>query len=276
MLSKASEVVKLMRELTDHVMKILQKWQVDQARFERQIPEASVKGFQMPWSEEINTLAVNKLKELGFKGTIQSEESGLEVIGEEDDLIYLDPIDGSRNAARRLPYYSFSAGWYKNSEPFVGYVRNLANMDEFLYADGKCLFNGKRIKKPIIRPPNECGVMVERPQSFKNILPILDQLRKKVRFFRIMGATSLDMAYVASGFMDAMVDLDRGVWMSDIGGARIFLDAMGGIVTDLPGKPLPIHTEPGVTPRIIASTHPEIHDVLLDVFDDWIVWILAS
>ncbi|MCC6052460.1 MAG: hypothetical protein LM585_04415, partial [Fervidicoccaceae archaeon] len=51
---------------------------------------------------------VNQLKELGFKGKIVTEETGVIEVGDSDLIAIIDPLDGSINYSLGIPWFSIS------------------------------------------------------------------------------------------------------------------------------------------------------------------------
>ena len=75
------------------------------------------------------------VKHLSPFGQILSEESGY--IGEGDDLIIIDPIDGSDNLKSNFPYYGASVALKRDNKTIAGMVCNFANGDCFIRANGE-------------------------------------------------------------------------------------------------------------------------------------------
>ncbi len=127
---------------------------------------------------------------------VVSEESG--VVGEGDVVVALDPVDGTFNAERGIPFYSVSL-CFSNSESyggaFFGYVFNLATGDEY-YADQTAYKNGERIeasKTEEVSKANAIFYYPHRKLEFKRV--------------RIFGAASLEICLVADGSVDCFVDI---------------------------------------------------------------------
>ncbi|MDD2835179.1 MAG: inositol monophosphatase, partial [Methanothrix sp.] len=59
-----------------------------------------------------------------------------------------------------------------------------------------------------------------------------------VRRIRTLGSTALEMALVASGRLDAFVDLRGMMRVVDIAAGRLILEEAGGMVTDSAGEAL--------------------------------------
>jgi len=75
------------------------------------------------------------VKHLSPFGQILSEESGY--IGEGDDLIIIDPIDGSDNLKSKFPYYGASIALKQEGETTAAMVCNFANGDCFIRVNGE-------------------------------------------------------------------------------------------------------------------------------------------
>lgn len=65
---------------------------------------------------------------------------------------------------------------------------------------------------------------------------ILEPLVKDVRGTRSYGSAAIELAYVASGRLDAYLTMRLAPW--DFAAGKIMIEEVGGIVTDLNGDPL--------------------------------------
>ena len=70
------------------------------------------------------------VKHLSSFGQIHSEEGG--VLGEGQNLIILDPIDGSDNLKSNFPYYGASVALQNDEKTIAAFVCNFANGDCFI------------------------------------------------------------------------------------------------------------------------------------------------
>jgi len=137
------------------------------------------------------------VKHLAIFGQIESEESGL--IGEGNEKIIIDPIDGSSNALSLFPYYGTSVARV-NSEGILdaAIVCNLANQDIFFTSSqsevqqGKLFSNTFHIPRTIAEP--EVGLF-EKAYAHPELVTVLDQEKLK---FRAPGAIALSLAYARS------------------------------------------------------------------------------
>jgi fructose-1,6-bisphosphatase/inositol monophosphatase family enzyme len=201
----------------------------------------------------VNEAVVASLAEFGCG--ILSEETGAQgystaVPSELGDqlVVVVDPIDGSTNASRGVPWYAISLCAVDRDGPRVGLVVLLAQPHtEYAAIRGQGAWrNGMKLDPPVRRPLGECVVGVSGP-------PPVDPGWWQ---FRAMGAAALDLCLVAEGALDAYLDCDtHGVW--DYLAALLVCAESGVHVADAFGDDLVTLTHDGRrTP--IAATAPEV------------------
>lgn len=212
-------------------------------------------------------IAIDRIEMAEFCGTIISEERGKVQLGKSNYTIWLDPIDGTKNAYRNFPYYALSIALFHKNVFKSGYIRNLASGDEFLAHAKVASLNGKRLKT-ITRPLKNVGIVTIRPRTEKGFL-FLHNLQKRVRFLRILGAAALDIAYIASDAVDAFLDLDRGLKSVDYAAAQSLLEFAGGIFSDLRGKPVMVQEDLTLKSQILAASTLQLHSKLLDLLKEF-------
>jgi myo-inositol-1(or 4)-monophosphatase len=66
-------------------------------------------------------------------------------------------------------------------------------------------------------------------------MPLFEQMIHRVRKCRLMGSAALDLAYVASGRLDAYIESLTSLW--DIAAGALLVQAAGGkvVLTPIPG-----------------------------------------
>ena len=137
------------------------------------------------------------VKHLGSFGQIESEESG--IIGEGEDKIIIDPIDGSANALSLFPFYGTSVAKI-NPEGILdaAIVCNLGNTDIFFTTIANGVQQGKlfssKFHTPYTVPNAEIGLF-EKAYANPTLVALLDQEKLK---FRAPGAIALSLAYARS------------------------------------------------------------------------------
>ncbi len=175
-----------------------------------EIAEALKDGFDASWFEKMEVGAggdvSSKLdlfaeeifvKHLGVFGQIESEESG--VIGEGEEKIIIDPIDGSSNALSLFPFYGTSVAKI-NADGLLdaAIVCNLANGDIFLKTATTEMQQGKLFSNTFYAPHTsgngEIGLF-EKAYANPSLVAALDKEKLK---FRSPGAIALSLAYAHS------------------------------------------------------------------------------
>jgi myo-inositol-1(or 4)-monophosphatase len=134
------------------------------------------------------------VKHLGIFGEIESEESG--VIGDGEEKIIIDPIDGSSNALSLFPYYGTSVAKI-NAEGILdaAVVCNLANGDIFLKTSTTKVQQGKLFSNTYHTPHSAIGGEIGLfEKAYANPAMVLS-LDKEHLKFRAPGAIALSLAY---------------------------------------------------------------------------------
>jgi fructose-1,6-bisphosphatase/inositol monophosphatase family enzyme len=166
--------------------------------------------------------------------------AGLGVVSEESGVtdpaapvwVALDPLDGSTNAHRRVPWYATSLCAVDADGPLAAVVVNLASGVRFRATRGGGAFrDGTRLA---VSGETELG------ESFVTLSGWPPE-HLGWKQFRTMGAAALDLCAVGGGVFDAFVDCARdahGVW-DYLAGALVCTEA-GGHVVDAFGRDLAV------------------------------------
>jgi NAD+ kinase len=195
-------------------------------------------------TEEVDRLAesaiLRVLDDEGVDWNVVSEEVGHVARGGAKTLV-IDPIDGTANAVRNLPFSTVSLALGTNDLGGVelGVVRDLSRGTTYWAARGEGAFRDGR---PIRTRPRTGRGEVVFLNLGRGASPRATALGARARRVRSLGCASLEMALVAEGAGDAYVfehaDATKNLRATDIAAAyRIVLEA-GGAVTDTDGGPL--------------------------------------
>lgn len=220
-------------------------------------------------SERIFAKHFNAFMRTGERFSVLSEERGLISYGAPFPLVVVDPIDGSINCKRGLPFYAVSIGVYEGptvGTGIFGYVMNLANGDEFRAAagTGQSFLNNKSISFKPEKKRKPALLLVEMPQKqeiMQRAMPLL-MLSDRTR---AMGTLALAVTYTASGAVDMFLHL-KPTRVIDYAGAKIILEEAGGLVTDENG--ISIDTDTVDLKRkkmLIASRGKALQDMAVKV-----------
>ncbi|MEA3020496.1 MAG: monophosphatase, partial [Actinomycetota bacterium] len=160
---------------------------------------------------------------------VLSEESGLHH-ADRDITVVIDPIDGSTNASRGIPWFATSLAAVDANGIRASLVVNQATGERFDAVRGQ---GARRNGAPIHVAPTTvasgalvcfCGVPRETSPWGQG---------------RVMGAASLDLCGVACGRFDGYLDNTEGIhgpW--DYLGAMLVLTEAGGVIEDFQGRDL--------------------------------------
>lgn len=164
--------------------------------------------------------------ELSFN--LCSEEMGTEDRGAERTLV-VDPIDGTTNAVRGIPFYSISLAIATTGleDVELGLVRNLPTGDTYLARRGQgATLNGRPIETRAFSP--DAGVV--SPIEVPDVLPALPKSVRTPRHPRGLGACSLELCLVGQGAMDVYLHTRTGLRIIDIAAGMLIAEEAGGSV----------------------------------------------
>jgi myo-inositol-1(or 4)-monophosphatase len=181
-----------------------------------------------------------ELEALGVGLCAVSEERGLVEIGGGGPVrVVIDPIDGSLNAKRQLPFYSLSiavASGEDMASVDFGYVANFPTGEEWWAKRGEGAYlDGERLEPAAEDTPLEIlGVESAHPWLVSAGADAIAQTR--AHRLRMIGSIALSLCFVASARFDGMlclrpsrsVDAAAGqLIVREAGGAVSFPDAGG-------------------------------------------------
>ncbi len=185
---------------------------------------------------------------------VLSEESGL-TQGERPILVVLDPVDGSTNAARGIPWFATSMCALDADGPLAALVVNLATGTRFSAVRGAGAFmNGRRLAP---RPTTSLNRAIVALSGYPS-------RHLGWRQYRALGASALDLCAVAAGMLDAFIDCTgvaaHGPW-DYLGGSLICAEA-GAIVVDAWDRELVVREHDARRSPVAACTKELLDEVL--------------
>ena len=197
-----------------------------------------------------------RLLAAGFR--VLSEESG--ITGEGAMLAVVDPIDGSTNASRALPWYAISLCAVDDAGPLAADVANLATGDRYRAIRGMGAVNDDHELRP-----SGCQRLSDAIIAVSGLPPAHGGWAQ----YRACGAAALDLCAVASGAFDGYVDVDgaHGVW--DYLAASLICREAGAVVGEGSGAELVTFEHTDRRAPIAAAT-PELLRQLLEMRAAWI------
>jgi myo-inositol-1(or 4)-monophosphatase len=190
----------------------------------------------------------------GFR--VLSEESAITGPPGSDSapIVIVDPLDGSTNASRGVPWYASALCLVDDDGPAIGVVVNHATSDRFVgVRGGAAERNGQVIKPSSARHLSEALVGVSG----------LPDHHYGWAQFRALGASAPDICAVACGVTDAwcdMLDGGHGVW--DYMASVVIAEAAGGVASEVGGRDLCVLEHEARRAPAVAAT-PELLGELL-------------
>ena len=158
--------------------------------------------------------------------TIVSEEVGR--LGSGETVVVVDPIDGSLNAKRGIPFFSLSiavADGETMGDVHFGYVYDFGSGEEWVARrGGGASVNGEPLGA--VLPKGEVEIL-----SFEATLTALvardaPKVAELAHRLRIMGSLALSLCHLAAGRVDAVCSL-KGARSVDIAAAQLLCREVG-------------------------------------------------
>jgi myo-inositol-1(or 4)-monophosphatase len=183
--------------------------------------------------------------------TLVSEECGRRDLGGEKGTVFLDPVDGTHNALSGIPFYALSIAYAEEGTVQQGFVRDLAHRETFTAERGRGAFlDGKPIRVSGTTLLEESAMSVYGRKF--NPAPVL-VLGQKIRRWRLLGASALELCYVAAGRLDGFIDLRATLRVTDAAAGMLVCEEAGGKVSDLEGRRIRFPDEVTVGKCLVAS-----------------------
>ncbi len=176
------------------------------------------------------------------------------------DFWVIDPIDGTKNFIRNLPFWGVEIAYIKNGEILLGVIYSPC-FDELLYAEkGQgAYFNGKRISVSKITKLNEAFLVHGTVSYFERRIPQFLKLLKNVSRERGYG-DFYGYGLVAQGKADIMMDNKNGPW--DIAPVKVIIGEAGGKVTNFEGGDWQL------TDSTAVATNGLLHDEVIRILNE--------
>ena len=189
---------------------------------------------------------------------VLSEESGAHE-ADRDVIVVLDPVDGSTNASRGVPWFATSLCALDRDGALAALVVNQATGQRFgaVRGEGAWRDDGDGNRLPLA-PSGRT-----RLDESLVLLSGFPARHFGWKQFRALGAAALDLCAVATGMADAYVDCSRnahGPW--DYLGGMLVCQEAGAVIVDALGRDLVVREHAGRRTPVAAAT-PELLDALV-------------
>jgi myo-inositol-1(or 4)-monophosphatase len=165
---------------------------------------------------------------------IVSEEVGVE--GDGRWTVVVDPIDGSLNAKRGIPFFSISvavADGNTMDDVVFGYVFDFGTGEEWTASRGGGAFlNGAPI---VERPKDELEILSFEATTTAYVSENAARFDGVAHRLRVMGSLAITLCHLAAGRVDGVVSL-KAARSVDIAAAQLLVREQG-LAIDLPDDP---------------------------------------
>ena len=191
---------------------------------------------------------------------ILAEESGI-IQGNDENIWYVDPIDGTVNYAHHIPVFCVSIAYASHGSLQLGVVYDPMREEMFAAERGKgARLNGKLIhvsaatelQKSLLATGFPYDAWNTRQDNFANFV----HFAKMTQGVRRLGSAALDLCYVAAGRFDGFWEMSLKPW--DVAAGGLISEEAGAIVTDVKGDR--DYLSP---PQSVLSASPGIHTRML-------------
>lgn len=215
---------------------------------------------------------VEMLRQHVVSFTLISEESGVKEFGEKPKQCYVtvDPIDGTTNLVRGLPFYASSIAISTMpalSTVFAALVTDLFHDTTYTALEGKGAYrDGKKITPSALTSLEEAVIGLDlNSYKVKEIAPQITSLIQKANHIRHFGANALELCYVADGLTDAFVDIRGKLRVTDMAAGFLIVKEAGGTITAPEGHALDVKLDPKQKIKFIASGNKQLHKTILSL-----------
>lgn len=184
---------------------------------------------------------------------VLSEESGRSGPPDAAITVVVDPVDGSTNCARNIPYWSISLCALDALGPLCALVANQATGERFTAARGEGAWcDGRRVQPSLATRAEDSVIALAGMPA--HLLPW--------KQFRALGSAALTLCDVADGRVDGYLDAlsDMHAPWDYLGGLLVCAEA-GAVVVDAQGRPL-VTPDAEARRTLLAAGTPELIEVL--------------
>lgn len=215
---------------------------------------------------------IKSIEKNGASCFLVSEECGTKTVGERpSEYVIVDSVDGTTNATHTIPFFATSialADGPRLSRVKVGLVMDLYHSVTFSAERGKGAYynGGTPLRPPQVTSVGKAliGINFNAPRD-RGFLRRLTPLIMRGRKFRHLGANALEVCYVASGALDAFIDIRGTLRVTDIAAAYLVLKEAGGIIVTPEGAELDGDLKPTERLIFVAASNSKLCEEILSL-----------
>ncbi|WP_445488488.1 inositol monophosphatase family protein [Niallia sp. 03133] len=195
---------------------------------------------------------------------ILGEEGLSEAVEDLKGVVWIiDPIDGTMNFVHMQRDFAISIGIYEDGVGKIGLIYDVVADELYHVIKGNGVYMNDIPLAPLKETSVEKGIIGLNSTwvtENKRIDPtILAPLARDARGTRSFGSACLELAYIASGRMDAYITLRLSPW--DYAAGKIMIEELGGMVTSLRNEKLNMLTQ-----NSFFASKPGLHQEILEKY----------
>jgi len=189
-----------------------------------------------------------------------AEESG-GLPGSDEQVWYVDPLDGTVNFAHNIPIFTVSIGFAEKGKMQLGVVYDPMRDECFSAERGKGAFlDGQPIHPAVAADLDNSLLVTGFPYDIRsnpsNNLNHYVHLSLRSQGVRRLGSAAMDLCYVAAGRFDGYWETALNSW--DVAAGGLIAEESGAIVTNMNGEANYLST-----PVSIVAANPTVHALLM-------------
>ena len=169
----------------------------------------------------VEKILIEELSKTKKNYSFLSEEVGVVINKDKENVWIIDPIDGTTNFLHGIPHFAICIALQSNGEIVSGLIYDPIKDEMFFSEKNKGAFlNNQRLRVSKKISLDEC---------------LFSSNHEGVKFsnlnMRYSGCAALDLAYVASGRLDGFFHNKINLW--DIAAGTLMVQEAGGIISDI-------------------------------------------
>lgn len=208
-------------------------------------------------------LVIERLRSHFPSHSIVAEEGGGHT-GSSDYCWYVDPLDGTTNFAHGFPMYNVTLALEHAGSLVAGVIFDPEHNEMFTSERGSGAYmNNRRIRVSKVSRIEDALVATGFPSQKRHQdvnVHFYYQLAMITHGVRRAGSAALDLAYVASGRLDAFWEFGLNPW--DMAAGILLIEEAGGKCSDMKGASATLRG-----PHLLAD-NGTIHDAMLGIFGE--------
>ena len=148
----------------------------------------------------------------------------------------VDPIDGTVNYFYGMPHAAVSIALEHQKKSVVAVIYDPFTDEIWTTTkDGPTRLNGRVVRVSSRSSVGEAVIAMgfsKNKENLRKSLPHLIRISRRAKKIRIMGSAALELAYVASGRLDAYIERTINLW--DVAAGSLLVENAGGEFYSLP------------------------------------------